>query len=98
MTGFFRYWALAVPAYATVAIVLALSFYVGLNFMSTPPSASLNTMFGKLPADLLLGLPMYCELYHVSMGWVKFVVTQTISSVNESEFTNLDSFVIFSKG
>lgn len=44
---FFRYWALAVPTYTIVAIVLALSLYIGLNFMSTPSSTSLNTMFGN---------------------------------------------------
>ncbi|KAF8380665.1 hypothetical protein HHK36_028155 [Tetracentron sinense] len=40
-----RYWALAVPAYAMVTIVLAMGFYLGLNFMATPPPTSLNTMF-----------------------------------------------------
>lgn len=44
----FRYWALAVPAYAMVTLVLALVFYIGLNFMSTSPPTSLNKMFGKL--------------------------------------------------
>jgi hypothetical protein len=44
----FRYWALAVPTYGMVTILLALLFYVGLNFMSTPPPTSLNTIFGKL--------------------------------------------------
>ncbi|KAF8407438.1 hypothetical protein HHK36_006571 [Tetracentron sinense] len=42
-----RYWALAVPAYAMVTVVLAMGFYLGLNFMATPPRTSLNTMFGK---------------------------------------------------
>ncbi|KAK2640751.1 hypothetical protein Ddye_022514 [Dipteronia dyeriana] len=52
-----RYWALAVPAYSVVAIVLALSFYIGLNFMSTPSSTSLNTMFDEFsrePSDFAL--------------------------------------------
>ncbi|TXG62453.1 hypothetical protein EZV62_009447 [Acer yangbiense] len=52
-----RYWALAVPAYSIVAIVLALSFYIGLNFMSTPSSTSLNTMFDEFsrePSDFAL--------------------------------------------
>ncbi|XP_052887563.1 phosphatidylinositol N-acetylglucosaminyltransferase subunit P isoform X2 [Gossypium arboreum] len=40
-----RYWALAVPTYAMVIIVLAVIFYIGLNFMSTPPPTSLTTMF-----------------------------------------------------
>ena len=43
----FRYWALAVPAYLMVTVVLALGFYLGLNFMSTPSPTSLNTVFGK---------------------------------------------------
>lgn len=42
-----RYWALAVPTYVMIAIVLALGFYVGLNFMSTPSATSMNTMFGE---------------------------------------------------
>ncbi|XVF31786.1 hypothetical protein REPUB_Repub17cG0022400 [Reevesia pubescens] len=41
-----RYWALAVPTYAMVTIVLAIGFYIGLNFMSTPPPTSLTTIFG----------------------------------------------------
>lgn len=43
----FRYWALAVPTYAMVTIVLAIGFYIGLNFMATPPPTSLNTIFGE---------------------------------------------------
>ncbi|KAJ0041054.1 hypothetical protein Pint_27230 [Pistacia integerrima] len=45
-----RCWALAVPAYTMVTIVLALSFYIGLNFMSTP-STSLNTMFDEFSRE-----------------------------------------------
>ncbi|CAI9108959.1 OLC1v1008679C1 [Oldenlandia corymbosa var. corymbosa] len=40
-----RYWALAVPAYVTVTVALAIGFYVGLNFMATPPPTSFNTIF-----------------------------------------------------
>ncbi|XP_048447746.1 phosphatidylinositol N-acetylglucosaminyltransferase subunit P isoform X1 [Pyrus x bretschneideri] len=40
-----RYWALAVPAYAMMTLVLALGFYCGLNFMSTPPPSSLYTVY-----------------------------------------------------
>lgn len=43
----FRYWALAVPAYAMVTVFLAMGFYLGVNFMVTPAPTSLNTMFGK---------------------------------------------------
>ncbi|KAG6420272.1 hypothetical protein SASPL_116795 [Salvia splendens] len=37
-----RYWALAVPTYVMVTIVLAITFYIGMNFMATPPPTSLN--------------------------------------------------------
>lgn len=47
VTFAFRYWAIAVPSFAMVSIILALTFYLGLNFMATPPSTSFNTMFGK---------------------------------------------------
>lgn len=46
-----RYWALAVPAYAMVTLVLALVFYIGLNFMSTPPPTSLNKMFDEFTRE-----------------------------------------------
>ncbi|KAK9123574.1 hypothetical protein Sjap_013176 [Stephania japonica] len=42
-----RYWAFAVPIFAMVAVVLAIGFYVGLNFMVTPPPTSFNTMFDE---------------------------------------------------
>ncbi|KAK1270121.1 Phosphatidylinositol N-acetylglucosaminyltransferase subunit P [Acorus gramineus] len=42
-----RYWALAVPTYAIVTIVLALAFYLGSNFIVTPPPTSFNTMFDQ---------------------------------------------------
>lgn len=50
----FRYWALAVPTYAMVAIVLAVTFYISANFMATPPPTSLNSMFGNF--DHFLGM------------------------------------------
>ncbi|KAK8491292.1 hypothetical protein V6N11_051304 [Hibiscus sabdariffa] len=46
-----RYWALAVPTYAMVIIVLAVTFYIGLNFMSTPPPTSLTTMFDEFSRE-----------------------------------------------
>ncbi|KAF3435051.1 hypothetical protein FNV43_RR22138 [Rhamnella rubrinervis] len=51
-----RYWALAAPTYSIMAIVLGLLFYIGLNFMSTPPPTSLNTIydeFSREPSDLM---------------------------------------------
>ncbi|XP_020235558.1 phosphatidylinositol N-acetylglucosaminyltransferase subunit P isoform X2 [Cajanus cajan] len=46
-----RYWALAVPTYVMVTIVLMLGFYIGLNFISTPSPASLNTVFDEFSRD-----------------------------------------------
>ncbi|KAJ4837036.1 hypothetical protein Tsubulata_028291 [Turnera subulata] len=46
-----RYWALAMPTYAMVSVVLALVFYIGLNFMSTPPPTSLNTVFDEFSRE-----------------------------------------------
>ncbi|XP_021898101.1 phosphatidylinositol N-acetylglucosaminyltransferase subunit P isoform X2 [Carica papaya] len=51
-----RYWALAVPTYGMVTVILALVFYVGLSFMSTPPPTSINTFldeFSREPADFI---------------------------------------------
>ncbi|XAR67785.1 Phosphatidylinositol N-acetylglucosaminyltransferase [Bertholletia excelsa] len=42
-----RYWALAVPTYVMVTVVLAIGFYIGLNFMATPSPTSLNTIFDE---------------------------------------------------
>ncbi|KAK9911216.1 hypothetical protein M0R45_035137 [Rubus argutus] len=46
-----RYWALAVPAYAMMTVVLALVFYCGLNFMSTPPPSSLYAVYDEFSRD-----------------------------------------------
>lgn len=42
-----KYWALAVPAFAMVTVVLGMVFYLGLNFMITPPPTSYYTMFDE---------------------------------------------------
>ncbi|CAM8946547.1 unnamed protein product [Rhodiola kirilowii] len=42
-----KYWVLAVPAFAIMTIISALGFYLGLNFMQTPPPASFNTIFDE---------------------------------------------------
>lgn len=42
-----RYWAVAMPAYIMVTVLLALGFYLGLNLMATPPPTSLNTIFDE---------------------------------------------------
>lgn len=52
-----RYWALAVPTYVMVTVVLAIGFYIGLNFMATPPPTSLSTMFDEFSREQLGGIP-----------------------------------------
>ncbi|XP_010534469.1 PREDICTED: phosphatidylinositol N-acetylglucosaminyltransferase subunit P-like isoform X2 [Tarenaya hassleriana] len=42
-----QYWAIALPTYLMVTVVLMLVFYIGLNFMSTPSPSSLNTLFDE---------------------------------------------------
>ncbi|CAL9236180.1 unnamed protein product [Arabidopsis halleri] len=42
-----RYWVLAMPTYLMVTLMLALAFYIGLNFIATPPPTSLNTLFDE---------------------------------------------------
>ncbi|KAJ7962799.1 Phosphatidylinositol N-acetylglucosaminyltransferase subunit P [Quillaja saponaria] len=46
-----RYWALAVPTYVIIAVILMLGFYIGLNFMSTPSPKSINTIFDEFSRD-----------------------------------------------
>ncbi|KAG9134942.1 hypothetical protein Leryth_001190 [Lithospermum erythrorhizon] len=52
-----RYWALAVPAYIMVTIVLALGFYIGLNFMSTPPPTYFNTIYDEFTRESMSNDP-----------------------------------------
>ncbi|KAL2463758.1 Phosphatidylinositol N-acetylglucosaminyltransferase [Forsythia ovata] len=52
-----RYWALVVPTYVMVTIVLAIGLYIGLNFMATPPPTSLSTMFDEFSREQLSGIP-----------------------------------------
>ncbi|XP_072963220.1 phosphatidylinositol N-acetylglucosaminyltransferase subunit P-like [Typha angustifolia] len=42
-----KYWALAIPSFFMVSVVLAMIFYLGLNFMVTPPPNSFNTIFDE---------------------------------------------------
>ncbi|KAH6772874.1 Phosphatidylinositol N-acetylglucosaminyltransferase [Perilla frutescens var. hirtella] len=51
-----RYWALAVPTYMMVTIILAITLYIGMNFMATPPPTSLNTMFDEFSREPLNGV------------------------------------------
>ncbi|CAA3012212.1 phosphatidylinositol N-acetylglucosaminyltransferase subunit P-like [Olea europaea subsp. europaea] len=58
VSNLFRYWALAMPTYVMVTIVLAIGFYIGLNFMATPPPTSLSTMFDEFSREQLSGIPL----------------------------------------
>lgn len=42
-----KYWALAIPSFAMVAVFLGMVFYLGLNFMVTPLPTSYYTMFDE---------------------------------------------------
>ncbi|KAA0049099.1 phosphatidylinositol N-acetylglucosaminyltransferase subunit P-like [Cucumis melo var. makuwa] len=46
-----RYWAVAVPVYVMVSIALALMFYIGLNFLSTPSPTSLHIIFDEFSKE-----------------------------------------------
>ncbi|OIW03903.1 hypothetical protein TanjilG_30179 [Lupinus angustifolius] len=46
-----RYWALALPTYLLVTIVLGVVFYIGLNFTATPPPTSKYSVFGEYEAN-----------------------------------------------
>ncbi|KAJ4969981.1 hypothetical protein NE237_003080 [Protea cynaroides] len=60
----FRYWALAVPVYAMVTVVLTMVFYLGLNFMATPPPTSLNTIFDEYSRSPSSFVPSGIEYEH----------------------------------
>ncbi|GJZ25683.1 phosphatidylinositol N-acetylglucosaminyltransferase subunit P-like protein, partial [Tanacetum coccineum] len=45
------YWALALSCYAIVTVATIFVFYIGLNFMATPPPTSLNSIFDENSKD-----------------------------------------------
>lgn len=52
-----RYWALAVPAYAMMTIILAVGFYIGLNFLATPPPTSFSMIYDEFTREPLSNDP-----------------------------------------
>ncbi|XP_062186110.1 phosphatidylinositol N-acetylglucosaminyltransferase subunit P-like [Phragmites australis] len=42
-----KYWAVAVPSFMIVAVVLSIAIYMGINFLATPPPTSFNTIFDE---------------------------------------------------
>ncbi|XP_065878765.1 phosphatidylinositol N-acetylglucosaminyltransferase subunit P [Euphorbia lathyris] len=53
-----KYWALAIPTYAMVTIVLAIGFYIGINLLSVPPPTSFNTIFDEFSRDPTSSFPL----------------------------------------
>ncbi|KAJ0700846.1 putative phosphatidylinositol N-acetylglucosaminyltransferase [Helianthus annuus] len=55
--GIFYYpsknWALVLPTYAMVTVVTMFLFYIGLNFMATPPPTSLNSIYDENSKDIV---------------------------------------------
>ncbi|MFS7980453.1 putative phosphatidylinositol N-acetylglucosaminyltransferase [Helianthus anomalus] len=55
--GIFYYpsknWALVLPTYAMVTVVTVFLFYIGLNFMATPPPTSLNSIYDENSKDIV---------------------------------------------
>ncbi|KAK1378668.1 PIG-P domain-containing protein [Heracleum sosnowskyi] len=52
-----RYWAIAAPTYAMVTLVLVIGFYIGINFMATPPPTSFNTIFDEYSRNPVSSVP-----------------------------------------
>ncbi|CAN1749137.1 Phosphatidylinositol N-acetylglucosaminyltransferase subunit P [Linum perenne] len=56
-----RFWALAVPTYGMVTVVLGLTFYIGLNFISTPSATSMSMVYDEFTReadeDVQLAMP-----------------------------------------
>ncbi|KAK4738464.1 hypothetical protein AABB24_022054 [Solanum stoloniferum] len=52
-----RYWALAAPAYAMMTIALAVGFYIGLNFLATPPPTSFSMIYDEFTREPLRNVP-----------------------------------------
>ncbi|KAL8500542.1 hypothetical protein ACS0TY_020215 [Phlomoides rotata] len=80
-----RYWALAVPTYVMVAIVLAVTFYISANFMATPPPTSLNSMFDEFSREPQSGIPSTDD----DEKPIEPMCDIGINQINEIMFTNL---------
>ncbi|KAG8363489.1 hypothetical protein BUALT_Bualt19G0027700 [Buddleja alternifolia] len=51
-----RYWALPLPTYVVVTIVLAIGLYSGLDLMAIPPPISLDSMFDEYAEEPVSGM------------------------------------------
>lgn len=80
-----RYWALAVPTYAMVTVVLAIGFYVGLNFMATPPPTSFSTMFDEYSREPVRLAPSMED----DKPPIQPMSDISINQINEIMFNNL---------
>ncbi|KAB1225040.1 Phosphatidylinositol N-acetylglucosaminyltransferase subunit P [Morella rubra] len=81
-----RYWALAVPVYVMVTVALALGFYLGLNFMSTPSPSSLNIMFDEFSREPLSFVPSVDG----DEQSIEPISDIGISKINDLMFNNVD--------
>ncbi|KAL0464303.1 UNVERIFIED_CONTAM: Phosphatidylinositol N-acetylglucosaminyltransferase subunit P [Sesamum latifolium] len=80
-----RYWALAVPTFFSVTVVLAIGFYIGVNFMATPPPTSLNSMFDEFSREPLSGIPSTDD----DEQPIEPISDIDITQINEIMFNNL---------
>ncbi|KAK4410939.1 Phosphatidylinositol N-acetylglucosaminyltransferase subunit P [Sesamum angolense] len=80
------YWALAVPTFFSVTVVLAIGFYIGVNFMATPPPTSLNSMFDEFSREPLSGIPSKDDDDDQPIEPISDI---DITQINEIMFNNL---------
>ncbi|KAK3008184.1 hypothetical protein RJ639_014508 [Escallonia herrerae] len=81
-----RYWALAVPACTMVTVVMAVVFYIGLNFMATPPPTSFNTIFDEFTRESLSFAPSVGEDEQA----IEPISDIGISQINELMLSNMN--------
>ncbi|XP_057538293.1 phosphatidylinositol N-acetylglucosaminyltransferase subunit P isoform X2 [Amaranthus tricolor] len=81
-----RYWAVAVPTYCMVIIVLGLAFYIGLNFMTTPSPTSLNVVFDEHSRDPQI----YSKLNEDDDRPIESISDLDINKINELMFGDLE--------
>eukprot|EP01048_Picozoa_sp_COSAG05_P020963 COSAG05_NODE_3715_length_1886_cov_104.954673_1_plen_269_part_10 len=61
-----RYWAIALPAYVCVTVVLIFLTYSGLNMMSNPPLDSLSTLTGNGPLGVCFSRDLISTQWQIS--------------------------------
>ncbi|XP_074340185.1 phosphatidylinositol N-acetylglucosaminyltransferase subunit P-like isoform X2 [Apium graveolens] len=79
-----RYWAIAAPTYAMVTLVLVIGFYIGINFMVTPPPTSFNTIFDEYSRNPVSSVLLTNE----DQPPIPPMFDINISEINDAMFTN----------